>query len=264
MLNKSHSFSAKPDTPGWVAVDPTRCAVKTSRIRLFCFPYAGGGTAPFYAWTKHLHPEVELLRIQLPGRETRLREAAFLDFSRLVETLTAELLPWLERPFAFFGHSMGALIAFETANKLREMGGPNPSHLFVSSFRAPHLPDRDPISMDIPDDKFVERLAQYEGMPQAVLDNSELMALFLPILRADFQVLNSYRFKPQAPMECPIRLFGSLDDLKTSQLEMEAWRNHTAAVFSSHYFQGGHFYIHENYPDVIKIINQHVLPCSSV
>ena len=264
MLDEIHPILTKPKIPDWIAIDPTHRFSQNSRLKLFCFPYAGGGVAPFYAWIKHIYPEIELLRVQLPGRETRLREAAFVDFSRLVETLSAELLPWMDSPFAFFGHSMGALIAFETIIKLREMNGPMPTHLFISSFRAPHIPDPDPISPDLPNDQFVERLLQYEGMPQAILDNNELMELILPILRADFRVIDSYRFKQREPIDCPITLFGSMGDPKISKYEMEAWSNHTTAKFSSHYFHGGHFYIHESYPEVIGLIKQHVFSGSLV
>ena len=233
-------------------------------IRLFCFPYAGGGTAPFFEWTKHISPNIELLRVQLPGREIRLREASFVDISSLVDTLSTELMPWLRRPFAFFGHSMGALIAYETARKLSEMGNQMPTHLFVSSFRAPHLPDPDLVSPDLPDKQFLNYLLQYEGIPDAVMKNKELMDIFLPILRADFQVIASYRVRNEwRPIECPITLFGGISDPKTSKEEMDEWRLHTTAKFQSHYFEGGHFYIHEAYPEVIEYINQCLRPLSS-
>ena len=262
MLNEINLVTIKPKASDWIAADPTRCSTQKTRIRLFCFPYAGGGTAPFYAWTKHFYPEIEFLRVQLPGRESRLRETAFIDISNLVEAISVELLPWLDLPFAFFGHSMGALIAFETTIRLREIAGPKPTHLFISNFRAPHLSDPDPISPDLPDDQFVERLLQYEGMPQAILDNSELMELLLPILRSDFSVINSYHFRQREPIDCPITLFGSLGDPKIHRYEMEAWSSHTSAFFYSYYYQGGHFYIHKSYPEVIGRINQLILPVS--
>jgi medium-chain acyl-[acyl-carrier-protein] hydrolase len=240
----------------WVANDP-RHRLNAS-LRLFCFPYAGGGVAPYYAWTNLIHPEIELLRIQLPGRETRLREPPFTELSSLVQTLAMELKPWLDVPYAFYGHSMGALIAFELILRLRETSSPLPLHLFVSSFRAPHLQDPDPVSPDLPEPQFIEKLQQYDGINEAVFMNSELIEIFLPILRADFSLLDSYQYKENEPLACPITVFGGLTDPKINRMEISSWNRLTTGDFNCHFFPGGHFFINESQTEMLSYMNRYL------
>src|SRR5436305_4022919 len=154
-------------------------------LRLFCFPYAGGGAMIYRNWADYLPASIEVCPIQLPGRGNRLKEPAYTNLRNLVDELANSLAPYLEKPFAFFGHSMGAKIVFELARELKRRHGLEPVHLFASGCRAPHIPYDKPTTFDLPEDKFIEELRSLNGTPKEALENSELMQILTPILRAD-------------------------------------------------------------------------------
>src|SRR5262249_19831262 len=154
------------------------------------------------------------------------------------------LLPPLGRPFAFFGHSMGALVSFELAQSLRRSHGLQPVCMFVSGRPAPHLPDREPAAHALPEPEFVERLRKMGGTPEEVLEHAELRELILPILRADFAVCETYTYDPADPLDCPISAFGGLEDPDVSRDDLDAWREHTRCSFQRRMFPGNHFFIH--------------------
>ncbi|HYO62016.1 MAG TPA: alpha/beta fold hydrolase [Pyrinomonadaceae bacterium] len=225
-------------------------------VRLFCFPYAGGGAYVFREWPEGLSASAELCLINLPGRGARLKEAPFTQLAPLVETLAGVLAPYLDRPFAFFGHSMGALIGFETARELRRRGAPAPSHLFVSGRNAPHVPaDTEPLH-DLPEPQLIEKLRYLDGTPREVLEHAELMQLMLPILRADFAVCETYRYAAEPPLACPISAFGGLQDHDITRENLQAWAAQTAAAFTLRMLQGGHFFIHTARPLLLGVIAQ--------
>lgn len=228
------------------------------KANLFCFPYAGGGIVAYHAWKNLLHPDVALLRMQLPGRETRLREKPFTSFFPLIKALVSAIAPWVDSPFVFYGHSLGALIAFEVARMLRDMGKPLPFHLFISSFRAPHLPDPDLMISKLPENQFIECLKQYDGIAPAIVKNSELMEIYLPILKADFSVLSSYHYTQKVPLPCPITAFAGLSDPKISAEEIAEWHDHTTGGFDKYFFPGGHFFINESQPEILAHINRYL------
>ncbi len=161
-------------------------------LRLFCFPYVGGGALIFRTWPNSLPATAEVCPVELPGRGTRLKETPFTRLLPLVQALAQALLPHLDKPFAFFGHSMGALISFELTRQLRRLYGLVPLHLFVSAHRAPQLPDPDPPIHTLPEAEFMEELRCLNGTPKEVLEQPELMELMLPILRADFALCETY------------------------------------------------------------------------
>ena len=243
MTNESH----------WINTLPSRA---DTFCRLFCLPFAGGGTVAFYPWRELLPEDVELVRIQLPGRETRLRETPYTRMEAMVSDLAEEMAPLLDRPIALFGHSMGALIAFELARELRRNYNTVPLHLFVSGRRAPHLPDRDSYIYSLPDEDFIRHLRQFQGMPEMVLENEELMALFLPILRADFELLSHYEYLEEPALECPITAFGGLSDPKISREDILAWRRHTAVRYESFFMEGGHFFLNQAKDQLVGFLNR--------
>jgi medium-chain acyl-[acyl-carrier-protein] hydrolase len=225
-----------------------------ARVRLFCFPYAGGGSLIFREWCQELAPDIEVYAIQLPGRESRLQEPAFNRLQALVEELSQGILPYLNKPFVFFGHSMGGLIAFEVTRRLRQWGL-CPMHLFISGARAPHLPDLDPPIHNLPQMEFIKELRRFNGTPAAILENAELMELLLPTLRADFAVLETYTYTPEASLPCPLTVFGGLQDEIVTQDELKAWKEHTNQTFSLQMLPGNHFFLQQERARLLKFIS---------
>ena len=213
-------------------------------LRLFCFPYAGGSSLIFRTWSHSLPTTVEVCPIELPGRGTQMKLPAFTQLQPLVQALAPVLIPHLDKPFAFFGHSMGALVCFELARLLRKEYGIIPTHLFVSARLAPQIANLKPPVHVLPDFEFKEELRRLNGTPEAVLQNAELMELLVPILRADFAVLETYVYSAEPPLNCPISAYGGLEDQEVSYDELEAWQNQTNAAFSLEMFTGNHFFLH--------------------
>jgi medium-chain acyl-[acyl-carrier-protein] hydrolase len=227
-----------------------------ARLRLFCFPYAGGSSLIYRQWPEGLPADVELCAVQLPGRGSRLREPAFRQMPTLVERLAEVLPPLFDRPFAFFGHSMGASMAFELARRLRSDHAPEPCHLFVSGRRAPQTPDTDPPSYQLPEPVFIEELRRLNGTPQEVLEHPEMMQLLLPVLRADFELIQTYTYEPGPPLTCPISAFGGLQDLDAGRDLLELWREQTTAAFSLQMLPGDHFFPHTARPILLESISR--------
>ncbi|HEY9157248.1 thioesterase II family protein [Candidatus Binatus sp.] len=214
-----------------------------TRLRLFCFPYAGAGALIFRTWSDNLPADVEVCPLQLPGRGTRMTERPFTHLSPLVEALAQALAPLLDRPFAFFGHSLGALVSFELARRIRRQYGVHPVHLFVSAGRAPQIPHRGPFIHTLPDSEFLMELRRLNGTPSELLGHEELMEIMLPVLRADFAVYETYLYSTEPPLNCPISAFGGLQDNKVSDSDLEAWRAQTSVSFSLRMFPGDHFFL---------------------
>jgi medium-chain acyl-[acyl-carrier-protein] hydrolase len=212
-------------------------------LRLFCFPYAGGSASLYHGWWQHLPANVEVCAAQLPGRGSRLRETPYTSLTLLVETLAQAIIPLLDKPFAFFGHSMGAMIAFELARTLRREKNLLPLQLFVSGRRAPQVPKKEPPIYDLPSDEFVAELRRLDGTPSEVLEHPELMELMTPLLRADFAMVDNYEYLPGPPLVCGIMAYGGLQDREVSRADLEAWRTQTRGGFMSRMLPGGHFFV---------------------
>lgn len=233
-----------------------------ARLRLFCLPYAGGNASIFRAWGQRLPAEVEVMPVELPGRASRFREPPLRRVDEAVEKLEAALSPLFDRPFAFFGHSMGALLAFELARRLRRTGGPEPVALFVSARRAPHLPpEEDPVH-GLPDGEFFERLRELNGTPEEALQHPELMQMLLPLLRADFELNETYEFAPGEALACAVAAMGGLGDPEVTREHLEAWRQHTSGPFSLRMFAGDHFYLNQRpaAETLVSVVGQGLLP----
>jgi surfactin synthase thioesterase subunit len=221
-----------------------------ARVRLFCFPYAGGGAGIFRRWTP-LPPGLELCAVQLPGREDRYVEPACRTVTELLAPLTEAVRPHLDLPYAFFGHSMGALIAFELTRELRRQGAPLPGHLFVSARRAPHLPARKRALHALPDAEFDAELRALDGTPAAVLADRELMALMTPVLRADFAVCETYDPVDEPALDLPIHAYGGSEDSEATREELDGWRQHTSRFAGVRIFPGNHFYLQDQAPALV-------------
>ncbi len=244
------SVASKPGR--WVICLQPRPEVK---LRLFCFPYAGGSASAFKSWTEALTKHIELCVFQMPGREERLSESLITDMSKLVDTMAKEITAFSDRPFAFFGHSMGAIVAYETAQRLRAIGAGQPVHLFLSSRAAPNLQDDSNPLRFLDDETFIERLHRtYGAVPEAIRQSKELREVFLPILRADVELLETYSEAASEPLDCPITALGGTNDPAISKAMLAGWRTRTRAVFTQHEFPGEHFYIHSEREEVIATI----------
>ncbi len=231
-------------------------ALSETSMRLFCFPYAGGRALNYRTWSNYLPENVEVCAIELPGRGTLLREAPITRIKPLVETIARNLLPKLDKPFALFGHSMGALISFELAHFLRSKYGINPVHLFVSARHAPQITSAKPPIHCLPESEFIAQLYRLNGTSKEILENTELMELLLPILRADFEVLETYTYQALPPLEFPITAFGGLSDTEANVDELQAWGKETNATFVLKMFPGDHFFIHSAQSEVLEYLNQ--------
>jgi medium-chain acyl-[acyl-carrier-protein] hydrolase len=226
--------------------------------RLICFPYAGGGSAVFRNWPSLLHEATRLCAIRLPGRETRVKEAPFRSLEPLVKELANVLSGVIDGPYVFFGHSMGALIAFAVSREFRRQRVPLPDMLIAAGARAPHLPLPRPPKHDLPDPLFIDELRRLEGTPKEALEHPELMELMLPLLRADFALVETYRFEAEAPLACPIVAFGGQDDHEVPIADVEAWRLHTTSTFSYRVFPGGHFFLQESEVEVVAEVEKYL------
>ena len=214
-----------------------------AEIALVCFPFAGAGGHVFAQWSRHFGSAVSLRSVQLPGRGVRLKEAPIRSWPMLRQELLQALRPLTGDRYAFFGHSMGALMAYDMALALHGEGLPPPEQLFLSAHRAPHLPNPSPPTTGMDDQAFLRKLRDLNGTPAEVLANRELMAMLLPALRADMELVESYACPTPCPLPTPIVAFAGTGDRSTAVGEVMAWQEFTSAEFSAHEFSGDHFYI---------------------
>ncbi len=228
-------------------------------LRLFCFPYAGGSATIFRDWPRRIAGTAELCVLKLPGRGGRRSELPFTRLEPLVDVIAEAITPWLDKPFAFFGHSMGALISFELARQLRRDRGLLPLHLFLSGRPAPQLPAPQPPIHALPDPEFIEELRRFNGTPAKILQDREILQLMIPILRADLAACETYRYRVEEALYCPMTVFGGVQDHWTSKEALEAWQVHTTGEFKLHMFPGDHFYLNTMYDTLLDRVNEDIL-----
>ena len=228
-------------------------------LRLICFPYAGGNASMCRSWHASLPWDVEVCAAQLPGRANRISEPAFNRLAGLVEAIGAVIEPLCDRPVALFGHSMGAVVAFEVARWLRRHGRPAPVHLLVSGRRAPHLPQTRPPNYLANDEEFIAKLGELNGTPPDLFRHPEILQLLLPTLRSDFQAIETYQYTEEPPLNCPITVFGGRDDEESGGVMLDAWQRHTKVNCSKHLMDGGHFFIHSDEPRLLSLLRLELL-----
>ncbi len=228
-------------------------------LRLFALPFAGGGSAPYHALARHVRARLEVVPVLLPGRERRLVEEPFRDVGALADALARELAGELDAaPFALFGHSLGALVAFELARRLLAAGRRAPLHLFASACRAPQRVATERPIHALPDEEFLAAIEELGGMPPEVRQHSELLELVLPALRADFEMYEAYRFDPSsvATLDLPVTALGGEQDLEVPRPDLEAWAERTAGAFDARWFPGGHFFLLDAPADVAHVVDE--------
>jgi medium-chain acyl-[acyl-carrier-protein] hydrolase len=251
-----HAGLAWGRTPPLVPRDPWFTSAPhdaAARVQLFCLPFAGGGASIYRTWGAELAPSVAMCPIQLPGREERLAERPYTDLRTLAEHLAERLRPYTHRPFALFGHSMGALLAFEVARSLRRQASPRPVMLFLSAHRAAHLPLRRQPFVHLPTPAFLQGVRALGGTPSAVFEHPDLLALTLPALRADFTACDTYCFVPEAPLDCPLMLYAGCQDTEATPEEVAAWSVHTTQSASLRVFPGQHFFLRSDRDQLLRV-----------
>jgi surfactin synthase thioesterase subunit len=231
-----------------------------SRLRLLCFPYAGGGASVFRAWHGALPDDVEICAVQLPGRENRIAEMPHARLSSLLAPLADGLRPLLATDFAVFGHSMGALIGFEFARYVRNELGLEPVHLFVSSHKAPQLTKPDRRGDGLREDEVLDELRRLDGTPREIIENDELRRLVLTLMGADLSICRTYEYAPDDRLDCGISAFGGLSDREVSRSDLAAWRAHTSGSFTLRMVPGGHFFIRDGAMSLLRAISRDLEP----
>lgn len=234
----------------------TERAQPGAKLRLYCLHHAGGSSALFHGWGKVMPPSIEAKYVVFPGREARFAEPAASSVEALVEQLAPQLELDIDRPFAMLGHSFGGLVAFELAHALRNRGLPEPVHLFVSAARAPHVwPGWSRLDR-MPFEQLLDELRRFGGTPKAVLDDHELMREFVPMIRADFRAVATYRYTPRRALSCPITALQGSDDVIVPSEAIAAWETHTGGPFELHEFSGEHFFIKASMDRVVDTITR--------
>ncbi len=228
--------------------------LNTADFRLFCFPYTGGGAVIYRDWAPSFRPRIEIVAIQPPGRGPRWQEPNHQSLDELVSAIEDAMIPRLDRRYAFFGHSFGALVAFELTRRLRSSGHPLPQNVFMSGRIAPHFPGQRGPRYDLPQSQFVLELQRLGGIPDELLQDKEMMELILPPIRSDFQMLQTWRYREEPPLPVSIVAMGGTDDASVPAEMLIAWDIHSTKPVEVQLFAGGHFYVDENPNEVCQAI----------
>jgi surfactin synthase thioesterase subunit len=223
-----------------------------ARMRLFCFHHAGAAASIFHSWREALPKAVELIAVQLPGREYRLAEPLLTDMGQIVAALAEILPPLLDKPYVFFGHSMGALVGFNVIRALRACGLREPRLLIASGRNAPQFRWRDAGIQSLPDDDFIAAVRDYNGVPETLLAEESLRDLWLPRLRADLTVSATYQYVQQRPLECPIVVLSGAQDRLVHDVGLLGWVAQTTGSVRFFRYPGDHFFLHSAEPLVLS------------
>ncbi|PZS36923.1 MAG: thioesterase [Pseudonocardiales bacterium] len=223
-----------------------------AEVVLVCVPYAGGGASIYRELARRIPPHVEVLAARLPGRESRFCEEPVVSPDQLADAIEGAV----QRPYAFYGHSMGARLAFETTRRLDERGGRLPQRLFIGGCKPPHLTSRGPLEgiSRLPEAELIDSLTAAGGMPAEVLATPELLELVMPALRADLAWCDNYRYRPGRPVAMPIRAFAGHDDPTVTPDDMQAWEQHTASRFDLHVLPGDHFFVNDSVAELCLFV----------
>jgi len=214
------------------------------KLRLFCFHHAGGGASLYRDWPRYSREFFEVIAVQLPGREHRIGEPAIIDMDELLDALVPVLVPELDRPYIFFGHSLGAILAFELCRIIQRRGLRAPEHLFVSSRSSPRIRAELEKVTRLPDDELAREIhQQYGGIPDAVFVNQDLLAFIIPSLRADMLLLQTHIYRPGPLLSYPLTAFTGSEDRFARGEEMQRWADETTGPFRCEIMHGGHFYL---------------------
>jgi medium-chain acyl-[acyl-carrier-protein] hydrolase len=245
--------SSPDDAERWIE---RRVGRAPPQFRLFCFPYAGGGASVFRDWAGELPLRVEVCAIQLPGREWRYPEPSLRRVDEVIASLLPVLKPYLDIPFAIFGHSMGAVLAYEMTRAILRAAGREPRVLFVSAHRAPYLPLRRRHWHGLPRDELIAEVKALNGTRAEVFEHEDLVELVLPMLRSDLELVETYQAGPPSVLSCPVIAIGGSRDPETLPEELAGWRSVTAGPFKSIVLQGDHFFINSARESLLRALHE--------
>jgi medium-chain acyl-[acyl-carrier-protein] hydrolase len=227
-----------------------------ARLTLFCLSHAGGGASNFRGWAERLQPDIEVAAIQLPGREDRYSELPYDNMQKAVSDVATAIAPWMDKPFAVFGHSFGALLGFELLHELAHNRGRSAECFFVSACRAPHLtvPPPEPLHR-LPDPDFLLAMqARYGGIPAALAAEPEFLQALMKAIRADFGIFEEYSYRERGLLSCQIMAIGGTRDANISTDSLKAWSRETSAEFEVKLLNAGHFYLQSHLEELAPVI----------
>lgn len=232
----------------------------SAKLRLFLFPFAGGGISTYMPWCSSFNQDVELVLVQPPGRGARMAEKAFDDMNSLVAEILKSKALIHEMPCIFFGHSLGSRIAYETCCQLGANQLALPLHLIVSGSKAAHINDKPKHVHDLPEQAFITELRRLNGTPAEILENSEILSLLIPLLRADFKISECYKAEGNT-IHTPITALGGEQDVDVDLANLSAWEALTTSNFEVNVMRGDHFFINTNRDAVIHEVKKVVAQC---
>ncbi|WP_285729499.1 alpha/beta fold hydrolase [Nocardiopsis sp. ATB16-24] len=233
-----------------------RAVRESAALRLICLPYGGGGASAFNALTRALPESVEVVAVQLPGREERYWEELPQDPRFLVRACAVALRPYCTTPFAFYGHCAGALLAYEVACEMEDRFGLRPLHLVAGAQAAPHVASAEPPLHELSDDEFVDVLRKRGGLPGEVLSNTALLTFLLPRIRADFTMWERYAPRTRTALPYPVTTLRGSGDTLLERAQVESWRSYTTAEFADREVDGGHLFIIDNAEDSARALTE--------
>lgn len=225
------------------------------QLTLFCFPCAGASAAGYLRWRRQVSNWLHIQPIELPGRGSRVSEPPYRDFDSLVQRLTDEIAPNLPKTYAFFGHSLGGLLAYGCAHRLRETGAHLPRAVLTVCSAAPSRRDDEHLARLNGDDELIQELRKLNGTPAELFEHPELLRMTLDLAAADFSVCGSYRHEPRRPLETKILVFGGRsDDIEEEALA--AWQAESSLPTTLQMFDGGHFFMRDDEPKFLARLQE--------
>jgi medium-chain acyl-[acyl-carrier-protein] hydrolase len=240
-------------SPSWILRPKPN---ENADLRLFCIPHAGGSGMVFRTWPQDMPDFVQVFAIELPARGRRISELPYSNLKLLVDEIAESMQPYIDRPFALFGHSFGALVGFEVARELHNHNGVPPIHLCISGAKAPEFLSNGPKIHKQPDAILINYVRSLGGTSEIVLENEEMISAVMPALRADLKMSETYIYSNSTQLDNPILVLAGESDPKVDRGSLQTWAKHTTAGFKMKLFPGNHFYLYEAQAQVLQFLGQ--------